>query len=157
MSKSKVYHDQSSSFGLVDILANSISTEELERNGLKPRFNGGSIGDRFKLVALVDSDSLEVIFRLTNNIDHAWTENEGVWTIGTNHRSTSVGDLVQLGTGKWYICDMVGWREIEVETFKCEGCDADQSEDDSVQKKICKHILCEGCDPCPICEEIECK
>jgi len=112
MAKSKVYHDQQSSFGLTDIL----SEEELRRNGLQPRFNGGPLGDRFKLVALVDSNSLEEIFRLTNNIDRAWTENEGVEPVGNRHRSTSVGDLVQLGsTGKWYLCSNAYWREIQVE------------------------------------------
>ena len=110
MAKSKVYHDRKPSFGLDRIL----SASTLEKTGLLPPFEG-DLSDRFELVALVDSNSLEEIFRLTNHIDHPWPGNEEVEVVnGANHRSTSVGDLVQLGTGDWYLCEMVGWKKVDI-------------------------------------------
>ena len=114
MTKSKVYHDQSPAFGLGEMLGKVFSEQVFQEAGIKPPFTGGPLADRFKLVAIVDSNSLDEVFRLTNHIDHAWTDNEEVEPVGPQHRSTSVGDLVQLPTGKWYLCDLVGWKEIEV-------------------------------------------
>jgi hypothetical protein len=111
MEKSRVYHDQKPSFGLSDM---GMSEKELGLLGLQPAFTGGPLTDRFKLVALVDSGSLDEVFRLTNHIDCPWTDNEKVEPIGNQHRSTSVGDLVRLSTGKWYVCAMIGWKEVEV-------------------------------------------
>ena len=56
---------------------------------------------------------LELAFMLTNNIDHAWWENEEVTPMFPEEacRSTSVGDMVLIGTEK-YICENVGWRKI---------------------------------------------
>ena len=68
-------------------------------------------------VATVDTDSKEVAFELTNNIDRAWYENVGV----TPHfeasgcRSTSVGDVVVCGDAQdktTYKCARFGWEEV---------------------------------------------
>ena len=62
--------------------------------------------------ATVDK-KLELAFMLTNNIDYAWWENEEVTPMFPEKgcRSTSVGDMVLIGTEK-YICENVGWRKI---------------------------------------------
>ena len=62
--------------------------------------------------ATVDK-KLELAFMLTNNIDYAWWENEEVTPMFPEKgcRSTSVGDMVLIGTEK-YICENIGWRKI---------------------------------------------
>ena len=56
---------------------------------------------------------LEIAFMLTNSIDYAWWENEEVTPMFPEKgcRSTSVGDMVLIGTEK-YICENVGWRKV---------------------------------------------
>ena len=56
---------------------------------------------------------LEIAFMLTNSIDCAWWENEEVTPMFPEQgcRSTSVGDMVLIGTEK-YICENVGWRKV---------------------------------------------
>ena len=72
-------------------------------------------------VALVDVEKgatdmkkLETAFMKTNSITDAWWTNEGVTMMfdGTACRSTSVGDMVLLSSGKKYKCEMAGWSEI---------------------------------------------
>ena len=72
-------------------------------------------------VALVDVEKgatdmkkLETAFMKTNSITDAWWTNEGVTKMfdGTACRSTSVGDMVLLSSGKKYKCEMAGWSEI---------------------------------------------
>ena len=72
-------------------------------------------------VALVDVEKnatdmkkLEVAFMKTNNITDAWWTNEGVTKMfgGATCRSTSVGDMVLLKSGKKYKCEMAGWSEV---------------------------------------------
>ena len=63
--------------------------------------------------ATVD-EKLELAFRLTNNIDCAWWENEEVEPVFPDVacRSTSVGDMVLIGTEK-YICKRAGWEKVK--------------------------------------------
>lgn len=35
---------------------------------------------------------------------------------------------------------------------ECENCGVSAAENDSVQKRMCDHVLCEDCMPCPFCE-----
>ena len=72
-------------------------------------------------VALVDVEKadtdmkkLETAFMKTNSINSAWWTNEGVTKMfgGATCRSTSVGDMVLLSSGKKYKCEMAGWSEI---------------------------------------------
>ena len=60
------------------------------------------------------NDKLELAFKLTNNINHAWWENEEVTPVffpEQGCRSTSVGDMVLVGTEK-YVCESMGWKKI---------------------------------------------
>jgi hypothetical protein len=69
-------------------------------------------------VATVDTDSKEVAFELTNNIDRAWHENHAVTPRfkASGCRSTSVGDVVVCGDEQnktTYKCARFGWEEID--------------------------------------------
>ena len=72
-------------------------------------------------VALVDVEKgatdmkkLETAFMKTNSINDGWWNNEGIIKMfdGKTCRSTSVGDMVLLSSGKKYKCEMAGWSEI---------------------------------------------
>ena len=58
-------------------------------------------------------EKLETAFMKTNSITDAWWKNEGVTKMfgGGACRSTSVGDMVLIGTTK-YKCEMAGWSEV---------------------------------------------
>ena len=62
---------------------------------------------------LPDTKKLEIAFMKTNSIEDAWWNNEGVTKMfgGGACRSTSVGDMVLIGTTK-YKCEMAGWSEV---------------------------------------------
>ena len=62
---------------------------------------------------LTDTEKLEIAFRKTNSIDDAWWNNEGVTKMfgGGACRSTSVGDMVLIGTTK-FKCEPTGWSEV---------------------------------------------
>jgi len=77
-----------------------------------PTFGLGKVQEfpkDFTHVANVDTNNLSDVFRLTNHIDGAWWENEGVEFIQQS-RSTSVGDVVE-HDGKFYRCEIFGWTE----------------------------------------------
>jgi len=72
------------------------------------------------VVAMVEVSSklsteskLERAFMLTNSVNDAWWNNEGVTPVFPEKgcRSTSVGDMVLIGTEK-YKCDSSGWSLI---------------------------------------------
>ena len=78
-------------------------------------------GGRPTTVAMVDVEKsatdmkkLETAFMKTNSINSAWWTNEGITKMfdGATCRSTSVGDMVLLSSGKKYKCEMAGWSEI---------------------------------------------
>ena len=62
----------------------------------------------FDLVAEVVCPGLEDVFYLTNHVDHAWWENEGVTCIKQS-RSTSVGDVVVAEDDTRFLCRGTGW------------------------------------------------
>ena len=73
-----------------------------------------------RTVAMVEVSSklsteskLERAFMLTNSVNDAWWNNEGVTPMFPEKgcRSTSVGDMVLIGTEK-YKCDSSGWSLI---------------------------------------------
>jgi hypothetical protein len=66
------------------------------------------------LAAEVDCASLDSAYELTNNIDHAWTENENVRPTFKSRRSTSVGDVMQ-AKGKYHVVESCGFRELTQE------------------------------------------
>lgn len=64
------------------------------------------------LVAEVDTDNLDVAYTLTNSIDEYWWDNDGVDAIVTHTRSTSCGDVMNVGDD-WYIVASVGFEKID--------------------------------------------
>ena len=73
-----------------------------------------------KTVAMVEVDKtlsdrmkMEEAFKLTNSINDAWWNNEGVTKMfnGGACRSTSMGDMVLIGNTK-YKCEIGGWSEV---------------------------------------------
>ena len=79
-----------------------------------------AFGETPRTVAFVDckgtmSDNakLEEAFVKTNSINDAWWKNEGVTPMfgEKSCRSTSVGDMVLIGTTK-YECKPLGWEKI---------------------------------------------
>ena len=79
-----------------------------------------------RTVAFVEVDrtlplrkKLEIAFVKTNTITQSWVRNEGVEYIGFRPecRSTSVGDMVLIGTTK-YVCKMSGWETLDGEVVK---------------------------------------
>ena len=68
-------------------------------------------------VNIPDEDYADV-FRLTNNIEHSWIDNKEVipatenMQFGRGFRSTSVGDIIVLSTGKMLQCAPTGWDHI---------------------------------------------
>ena len=78
-------------------------------------FENHAFPDEFSLVATVDSEDVDKVYELTNTIDKYWWENEGVTKefVGKGCRSTSVGDVVVLGNGDKFLCESVGWTQME--------------------------------------------
>jgi hypothetical protein len=64
----------------------------------------------FTKVAVLNVDSLDESFRLTNHIDEPWWANQEVFW-HEESRSTSVGDVVANSEGV-FICEMFGWRKL---------------------------------------------
>jgi len=63
--------------------------------------------------ALSDIEKCEKAFMLTNSINDAWWNNEGVTKMfdGAACRSTSTGDMVLVGIKK-YMCETCGWKVV---------------------------------------------
>ena len=63
--------------------------------------------------ALPVSEKLEKAFMLTNSIEDAWWNNKEITKMfdGRSCRSTSVGDMVLIGTEK-FKCEAAGWSEV---------------------------------------------
>ena len=61
-----------------------------------------------------DTSKLETAFMLTNSINDGWWNNEGITTMfdGKTCRSTSVGDMILLASGKKFKCENFGWSEV---------------------------------------------
>lgn len=58
-----------------------------------------------------DEEALRIAFRMTNNIDCPWPENDGVTCLTPRPRSMSVGDVAVVGT-RAYHCLPVGWERV---------------------------------------------
>ena len=67
----------------------------------------------YEVVAAVEADDIDDVFRKTNHIEEDWTTNEGVIPTKPNGcRSTSVGDVIVDAAGNRKICASVGWKDI---------------------------------------------
>jgi len=73
--------------------------------------------EAYKKVALVEADSIDDVFRITNHIDSDWRDNPEVkeHNLFEKDRSTSVGDVVVDENGVRFYCAPVGWTEMEKE------------------------------------------
>ena len=82
---------------------------------INPHWEGGykPIVSNYRMVAEVKCDSLGMVFQLTNHIDSAWQENEGVKSFAKKARSTSVGDLIEDENGKLHMVAGIGFEEVE--------------------------------------------
>ena len=62
---------------------------------------------------MTEAEKVEFAFMKTNSIDDAWWNNEEIIKMfdGESCRSTSVGDMVLVGTTK-YKCDPTGWTKL---------------------------------------------
>ena len=63
----------------------------------------------FRLVADVETTSLDEAFLLTNTMDNAWWANEKVYAYRAPCRSTSVGDVIVLPGGRAYLIMQFGY------------------------------------------------
>ena len=79
-----------------------------------------AFGEKPHVVAFVEcpgtmdeSEKLEYAFMKTNSIDDAWWNNKEVTKMfdGEGCRSTSVGDMVLVGTEK-FLCESTGWSKV---------------------------------------------
>lgn len=66
----------------------------------------------YKRVAIVESQSVTDVYRITNHVEGSWTRNPEVVQFTGTPRSTSVGDVVVAETGTTYRCEMTGWSKI---------------------------------------------
>jgi hypothetical protein len=66
--------------------------------------------NQFQIVANIEAGNLDDAFRLTQNIDEPWSENEHVIPIGKRHRSTSVGDVIRKDD-EYSIVMIVGFKK----------------------------------------------
>ena len=87
---------------------------------------GGAVTTNSTTVAFVEVEKalpvrkkLEIAFVKTNTMTQSWVRNEGVEYIGLSPecRSTSVGDMVLIGTTK-YVCKLSGWEFLDGEAVK---------------------------------------
>lgn len=67
----------------------------------------------YNLVALVETEEVDVAYELTNHISRPWWDNPGVERVGPETRSTSTGDVVVVGN-RGFKCESCGWSEFEV-------------------------------------------
>jgi len=72
----------------------------------------------FERVATVETDSIDIAYQQTNNIDQPWHLNTNVKAVRRENRSTSVGDLVKKGE-IFYVIQPEGWLELTREQ-ECE-------------------------------------
>lgn len=66
----------------------------------------------FRKVALVDTVWRDDAFERTNTIDGPWWTNDRVTALVGPCRSTSVGDVMKDGDGRYWLCAGIGWREL---------------------------------------------
>lgn len=100
----KVYHSENTRdtgfYGHKDIITNE---------AIIKMFKEGE----YTLVAEVDTNDMDDVFRLTNHISHSWTENEEVTAVIERVRSTSVGDILVNDNGTFIVAGC-GFEQLEV-------------------------------------------
>jgi hypothetical protein len=78
----------------------------------------------YEEVARVEGDDLDVVFRVTNNIETSWSREPARGVAPTapgyvehngkryGYRSSSVGDIFRLGDGSLHVVDTSGFRQL---------------------------------------------
>jgi len=66
----------------------------------------------FELVAELETEDLDKVFRLTNDCGEDWWLNKGVTAFVVPSRSTSVGDVIVLPNGQGYTVEPIGFRPV---------------------------------------------
>ena len=68
--------------------------------------------DLYHLAAVVEADTVDAVFPITNHIDNSWTENDGILWHAERPRSTSMGDVaVPLDDAQCpMVCATIGWE-----------------------------------------------
>lgn len=74
---------------------------------------GGAIdAGLYDEAARIEAPAIHDVFRLSNSIDHHWSENEGILICAPRCRSTMVGDLVLDEAGVLHSCASFGWDTV---------------------------------------------
>ncbi len=102
-------------------------------------------------VNIPDEDYTDV-FRLTNNIEHSWIDNKEVipatenMEFGRGFRSTSVGDIIVLSTGKMLQCASAGWNHIGFMPAEAPPEDSEDVDIDWLSRETCEeyHVMDAG-------------
>ena len=81
-------------------------------------FSGGHPDGQFIRVAEVDTNNLEEAFYLTNSINDSWGKNDGVRCLAERCRSTSSGDIMEMG-GVLYVVMALGFLKDPLGLFTC--------------------------------------
>lgn len=66
----------------------------------------------YDCVGTVDTKNADLAYQLTNSIDCPWPENSGVSAVGPEQRSTSVGDILLMQDGKFWLVASMGFVDI---------------------------------------------
>jgi len=95
------------------------ATETAVELGVHVIYPAGNLGAKYTEKYLIKvevspsdkdySDVLERIFRMMNRVDGSEVEQ---WLEAHKCRSLSVGDLVRFPSGKTFLCENAGWKEI---------------------------------------------
>ena len=85
-----------------------VTTPNFRSNGNLSKHASG----KFELVADVDTDDLNLAFRLTNDVGWNWWLNPEVSAYVKPCRSTSVGDVIVLPDGEAYVVLAAGFERL---------------------------------------------
>lgn len=92
-----------------------VETQELVRSAMiSGKISGALEHGLYQPIAQARCAEIHEIYPITNHIEHDWTTNPEVIQVSGRQRSTSVGDIaVDLEAGKAWVCQSIGWGEIE--------------------------------------------
>lgn len=68
----------------------------------------------YKKVATVKTYSINKVFELTNSINDYWGNNPEVKEIGSRHRSTSVGGIIEDSRGNFHFVASFGFEKVNL-------------------------------------------
>lgn len=78
----------------------------------EPQYNRRKMS--YRLVALVDTTSLDRAFLLTNHTEDFWYNNPEVQVVASQVRSSMNGDVFVLPDNSAYLCCRFGWSTVNV-------------------------------------------